>query len=654
MNIFQYLPWTGKPSGGESNRQIASLGEIPASEAISSAERDASLDDFKIKMSSIDLPTEGGDSMREKFARLEYRRKSTYTLPNNLVDGKSRGVSTFSLYSSSTGVTIRSLTPPNCDSGEASKESSVLSDKPDHSHDSLGKSVEVSQLSGTLADKSNWKYSRPLDTSAGDDTISDSKSKSPKVVPAESPVLQETQGSNMTHENQKPCQSCISTPLPPKSKSPKLTHRSKPPGIKLRDLICRADSAAQAEAERLKYTELQFGVEKTQYLDEVQKLRQLNHDQYLQIQNFQKSLSHYASHNEFLISQARAYETEIKKLREVYDLQAQKLARNEKEIGKLQRIELVKFRPSDVLLDEQARMSIYKDFFSKINTITRTYFRGITWQDINRSYNFVSPDTGVSSVLELPWIPAHWPVIDLNPKLSSQVLLEALISCTLGKRLFQDPFFQLDRNEVKRGLELLYSEATTRKIPTAGMWKAKTVDLLSQTKNEVFKAAASNDPPKLADSDSMIDQLYNSLSEMLVGLLRGRLGNSSFDVKSQTQEFRKDLSDLIRSSSQLAEDWHKRDFRLQVIDIHWLHKNDICWDSENAEKYITSSPKSRKLKEGVKYKILAVISPGFIRYEDGSEEGKGMEIVWQKAAVFLEEADIISITDAAVLSPMEI
>ncbi|KAF3910375.1 hypothetical protein ABW20_dc0101107 [Dactylellina cionopaga] len=325
------------------------------------------------------------------------------------------------------------------------------------------------------------------------------------------------------------------------------------------------------------------------------------------------------------------------------DLQ-QKFSASEREIAKLQRTELAIMRTGDVLMDEQAKDLIREAFQPKIQAISRRLFRKIPWQDVLQNDKDQDVLTILSKTFELPWNATQWPLLCSSPDFSTHTLVDALLSCTIATKLFQNPFFRCEAEpNLKKALDTIYSSATHMKLEAVDLWRAKTVTLINELL--IASSGAYTSLANPSDTELLEPQLREFITDITTGLCH-LMAFYQGPSETQISDLHKKVSDLVLASSKLANDWHCRELRIQIIDISWLRSEGITWDSGSASKYITHFSKAKKLEDGVNYTILAVISPGFIRYEKENGTGSYIEIVWEKACVLLSETDKFERSDA--------
>ncbi|KAK6543450.1 hypothetical protein TWF694_000197 [Orbilia ellipsospora] len=231
----------------------------------------------------------------------------------------------------------------------------------------------------------------------------------------------------------------------------------------------------------------------------------------------------------------------------------------------------------------------------------------------------------------LPWFKQDWLNVWNNPDISAARLVNALIACSVTTIFFGNPFFQYPSN-VQKPLNYIYWSWSALKpvYSCSETWKATTIKFL----DEILASAPMEPEQALQRQLGEEHQNYHSeLSKNLVSLLK-----VSCQVSDEEQsKLLSKITDLVLASSQLAKDWHSRDFGLRLIDISWLKEKNIQWNTEDGFKYTTQYPNSKILDDTKSYFIVAVIFPGFIRYEKEDGEAQYKEIIWGKASVLLAE-----------------
>ncbi|RVD85379.1 uncharacterized protein DFL_003703 [Arthrobotrys flagrans] len=314
-----------------------------------------------------------------------------------------------------------------------------------------------------------------------------------------------------------------------------------------------------------------------------------------------------------------------------------KLQTSELEIGKLQKTELAKLHREEALLDATAKDHLTNNIRTKIQAISRMHFRKVSWKLSVETH----PDLHkmVPGIFASRWTKSSWPMIRDNSDLTATAVIDAVLYSTITTRFFKDPFFRTENNPiVKEVLYTVYSRGREKNAKNMELWKKNTVELLKELSAEETGDSHGLDPVDRIENPfpqpAGVDKIISEIRTVVYNLLN--LHNALTELDSPKLEMK--IYDLITSSASLAEDWHSRDFRLCIIDVDWLESKGIDWCTDGASQYVTVFPKNKKL-ENVKYRIAAVITPGFIRYEKGDTEGSEIEIVWETASVLLEEAD---------------
>ncbi|KAK6518322.1 hypothetical protein TWF506_005482 [Arthrobotrys conoides] len=313
----------------------------------------------------------------------------------------------------------------------------------------------------------------------------------------------------------------------------------------------------------------------------------------------------------------------------------QKLQTTEQEIGKLQKTELARLYREEALLDTIAKDHLSNDLFTKVKAITRHYFRRIPWKSSVK--NFPNLDKMLPGMFAAQWTKSPWPMIRDNPDFSTPALVDAILFSTITTKFFKNPFFRAENDPtVKQALDDVYSSGRQKDAKSIEHWRKSTVALLKELslkgagdhQNPIQREGIETGPPQ-----PILTEVLPEIEPLLINILS--LHNAITSLEAP--KLGKKISDLVSSSASLADDWNSRDFRLCIIDVEWLQSKGIDWCTEGASKYVTVFPKNKRLEENVNYKIAAVITPGFIRYEKGDTEGSEIEIIWEPASVLLEE-----------------
>ncbi|KAK6510615.1 hypothetical protein TWF506_009718 [Arthrobotrys conoides] len=343
-------------------------------------------------------------------------------------------------------------------------------------------------------------------------------------------------------------------------------------------------------------------------------------DKNKQIEALQKDLKRKEDEASRLKETVKAQTRELGSLETGYAKLKADYQKNENEIRKLQKTESAMRRQGDVLMDEQAKTLILDILRTKIKAICRIYLKDIRWRNVLATVNEQQLKSILGSIFSPSWHPASWPLIRDHPNISTQTLVTALLSCTISKIYFQNPFFRC--GDARDTLSKIY-DASLLKYPEASViWRAKTTTLLKDISYDKGVTTTTT-------SDIIVKRIFNSI-ETLIQTENLREGKYMNDLENK-------IFDLVHSSIDLATDWHSREFHFEVISYEWLYYMKFDVYSEETSKYATPFPASRKLEGGKLYGILAVISPGFIRYLKGEGETEFKEIVWEKASVLLSE-----------------
>ncbi|KAK6341574.1 hypothetical protein TWF696_008645 [Orbilia brochopaga] len=333
---------------------------------------------------------------------------------------------------------------------------------------------------------------------------------------------------------------------------------------------------------------------------------------------------------------AKAQEVEdreafIKELSQDHEKLKADFHQNESEIRSLQRKELATNRQDEILTDEQARNDIHQILQTKVHKISRLFFRKVPWQ--NLAFHINGPLwSEVSWIFIIPWNPtsmlSDWHLIQSNPHITAHTFVDALISSTIVEVMFRRPFFLWDPN-VGWGLHNTYLQSLEKDAKSAIAWKAKTTRLHNSLCRE-----ESQHPNRL---HPRLAPLYDHSLRSLVNMVQTHRQLSEKDISDLDQA----LLDLLQSSAALAIKWHERDLHFHAIDFGWLQDRQIDWHSPDAAKYVTAFPRTEEFDDPHrKYRIVAVMSPGFIRYEVVSAGEPLQEIVWEKASVLLAELPV--------------
>ncbi|KAF3211150.1 hypothetical protein TWF106_010288 [Orbilia oligospora] len=309
----------------------------------------------------------------------------------------------------------------------------------------------------------------------------------------------------------------------------------------------------------------------------------------------------------------------------------QKLKNVELEIGKLQRTELAMFHREEPLMDRKAKDDLQNCLRTKIQAISRPLSRKIIWRDsAERTPDL--PDV-LPGLFTFRWVGAPWEMIRDSPGFATSSFVDAMLFTALTTKFFKNPFFRAEGDPTFKGtLDKFYMHSCEKDFGVAEAWRKITVNFLKE--------------PSFADKllaiDEWSDKSYSHLnlrrtSQEITALLHDFITLHYNVTDSESSTLGNKVYELVCASAELAEDWLSREFRFTVIDLDWIEANQIHWGIEAASKY--TEPKNRNLKEATQYIILAVISPGFIRYETGDRLGMDTEIIWQKATVLLGEIE---------------
>ncbi|KAF3188831.1 hypothetical protein TWF225_003212 [Orbilia oligospora] len=352
---------------------------------------------------------------------------------------------------------------------------------------------------------------------------------------------------------------------------------------------------------------------------EINNLRKTVKDKSREIEGLQKDLQRKEAEATNLKERVQGQAREIRSLETDYEKIKADYQKNENEIRKLQQTESAMRRQGDVLMDEQAKTLILDILRTKIKAICRIYLKDIRWKNILATVDEQQLKGVLGSTFSPSWHPESWLLIRDHPNMSTQTLVTALLSCTIAKSYFQNPFFRC--GEARDALGKIYDWAILKLPEPAIVWRAKTTTLL--------KDVSYDNGITTVTSDIVIKRIFNTITSLI-------------QTENPLEDDRKSdlytkIVDLVRSSITLATDWHSREFHFEVISFEWLCFMNFDVYSEETSKFVTPFPASRKLEGGKLYGILSVISPGFIRYLKGDGEKEFKKIVWEKASVLLTE-----------------
>ncbi|KAF3916236.1 hypothetical protein ABW21_db0200471 [Orbilia brochopaga] len=285
-------------------------------------------------------------------------------------------------------------------------------------------------------------------------------------------------------------------------------------------------------------------------------------------------------------------------------------------------------RQRDILTDEQAKTDIHEVLCTKIHKITRLFFRQIPWQSFTPFLNHGPLGDEVCRTFILPWKPhMNWQLVQDSPQMTTHSFVDALLASTIVDVMFRDPFFRW-QTSIGHELHDIYFRAMEKDIGNAVAWKAETIKLYN---------SLSDSSQGLGKFNTRLQQLREFLYRALVYMVETHYQIS--EVKSLALD--QSLIDLLESSAALADKWHECQFHLCIIDFDWLEEEQMDWQSPTASNYMTAFPRDEDFDDPQKqYKIIAVKSPGFIRYEGISAGEPLQEIVWEKASVLLTEIPV--------------
>ncbi|EGX50090.1 hypothetical protein AOL_s00076g441 [Orbilia oligospora ATCC 24927] len=352
---------------------------------------------------------------------------------------------------------------------------------------------------------------------------------------------------------------------------------------------------------------------------EINNFKKAVKDKSREIENLQKDLQRKEAEVINLKERVQGQARELRSLGTDYEKIKADYQKNENEIRKLQQTESAMRRQGDVLMDEQAKTLILDILRTKIKAICRIYLKDIRWKNILAAVGEQRLKEALGLAFSPSWHPDSWPLIRDHPNISTQTLVMALLSCTISKSYFQNPFFRC--GEARDALSKIYDWAMLKLPEPAIVWRAKTTTLL--------KDVSYDNGTTTATSDIVIKRIFNTINNLIQT-------ENPLEDDGMSDLYTK-IADLVRSSINLATDWHSREFHFEVISFEWLcyMKYDVY--SEETSKFVTPFPASRKLESGKLYGILSVISPGFLRYLKGEGDKEFKEIVWEKASVLLTE-----------------
>ncbi|KAJ6262973.1 hypothetical protein Dda_1531 [Drechslerella dactyloides] len=334
------------------------------------------------------------------------------------------------------------------------------------------------------------------------------------------------------------------------------------------------------------------------------------------------------------IQQARSQQHYIQDLDQKYERLDAILRQKEDDIAEFERRELLAKHKGKILTDDEARAGIHDTLTTKIKTISNKFFRGIPWD--KRFYEI--ENCLPLSILHSPFLRDQWNLILTNRNMSTYTFVDALLSSTITDMIMKDAFFRY-RVSIKDRLHRIYSQALNEDFDEAVAWKARTA-MLSQK-------LTGGTPVDLLDGSSEkksmlmcaeLDKVYQAA----LGALMHVIKLSPIAGPFEPERLERHVRDLVKSAAILADDWHKREFHIEVIDFQFFNRRGFHWHSRSMSKYATAFTRRVAIDPEKRYEIVGVIFPGFIRYESINDEVE--EIVWEKAVVLLAEDESITQT----------
>ncbi|KAF3916441.1 hypothetical protein ABW21_db0208791 [Orbilia brochopaga] len=298
-----------------------------------------------------------------------------------------------------------------------------------------------------------------------------------------------------------------------------------------------------------------------------------------------------------------------------------------KRIKRLNHREQAHQHGDEILTNDEATVGI-EDIFTKIRGISYVFFRDIR---CDQRFDKVTNCLPVS-ILHSPFLRDKWDLVRNNGNMSTPALVEALLSSSMAEMIFKDAFYRY-KPEFREKLNSIYHQALNENFDKAVAWKASTAELGQDLNATTPTKAQARKPHQLVDRLSEIEKVCQTMLRALRHILKQYSPMAGSVDLEQLESF---VRDLVDSAATLADEWHGSEFHLEVIDFQYFNRRGFHWHSESMHKYAIAFSPNVPINPELRYEIVGVISPGFIRYEKAGLDDI-QEVVWEKASVLLAQ-----------------
>ncbi|KAF3937905.1 hypothetical protein ABW19_dt0209401 [Dactylella cylindrospora] len=314
-------------------------------------------------------------------------------------------------------------------------------------------------------------------------------------------------------------------------------------------------------------------------------------------------------------------------------IKAEDLAlQNSAEVKRLQRKEYEANCKGDILLDEEVQKKFENIFGQKLRSWIRQSFRGMDKTLIIPIVQEIQKERFVDKILCFDGFIA--PVPFVLEKVGAITFFEILVTATLVRMVFSDPFFLTDP-DTGEILNTFKDKVQNLDTVSACVWTSKTVQLAERL------AIQGQQQSTVRNFDTINN--FNSYSNRFCDYVDFFLKANKKMTGARAKESRAKLERILRECAEFALDLHKRTLKFLTIDRNSLFgtPDRITWDHKNMSKYCTIHKGNDEdfSGGGKNHKIAAIITPGFTKTTNADGKPLDEEIVWFRAVVCLVDED---------------
>ncbi|KAK6532393.1 hypothetical protein TWF281_006582 [Arthrobotrys megalospora] len=254
-------------------------------------------------------------------------------------------------------------------------------------------------------------------------------------------------------------------------------------------------------------------------------------------------------------------------------------------------------RRGPVLLDTDVRENIELLFGQRLRTWTRSAISGLGKDTIMSMLGILEQNPAVRHFFSFDSFNSSARFV--LESVTGPAFFEILISSTLISKLFDNPFF-LCPPEMGDGLRAFREMMEQSDLPAACEWTAKTVALLESS------------------GQVNIESFQQSFAETLNGYMRMFMDENKRLNPQRIAENERILAGIVRDCAHLALGWHKYKVKVGPINKRsWEALTDSpLWQKRYQEFCVPHKGDIEDIDEGKNFEILAIVTPGFVKYTD--------------------------------------